>query len=78
VATDPPLLYPDYRSTRLRAPRRPLVELPPGPVELSGPVFGHERVGELDHDLTRQHGGEPLGERGAQSNERIGGWHYTS
>jgi protocatechuate 3,4-dioxygenase, beta subunit len=63
VATDPPLLYPDYRSTRLRAPRRPPVEPPPGPVELSGPVFGHERVSELDHDLTRQHDGEPLGER---------------
>jgi protocatechuate 3,4-dioxygenase beta subunit len=63
VATDPPLDYPDYRSTRLRAPRRPLAPLPPGDVELSGPAFGSGRVGELDHDLTRQHGGEPLGER---------------
>jgi protocatechuate 3,4-dioxygenase, beta subunit len=63
VALDPPLLYPDYRSTRLRAPSRPLAPLPPGEVELSGPVFGHERVGELDHDLTRQGEGEPLGER---------------
>ena len=26
-------------------------------------MFGHERVGELDHDLTRQHADEPLGER---------------
>jgi protocatechuate 3,4-dioxygenase beta subunit len=26
-------------------------------------VFGHDRVDELDHDLTRQHDGEPLGER---------------
>ena len=63
MAPDPPLLYPDYRSTRLRAPRRPLAVLPPGPVESSGPVFGHDSVGELDHDLTRQHEGEPLGER---------------
>jgi protocatechuate 3,4-dioxygenase beta subunit len=63
VATDPPLDYPDYRSTRLRAPRRPPVPLVPGAIELSGPVFGHDRVGELDHDLTRQHDGEPLGER---------------
>ena len=31
--------------------------------EITGPVYGHERVGELDHDLTRQHEGEPLGER---------------
>jgi protocatechuate 3,4-dioxygenase beta subunit len=63
VASDPPLDYPDYRSTMLRAPRRPLAPLQPGEVELSGPVFGHDRVGALDHDLTRQHDGEPLGER---------------
>jgi protocatechuate 3,4-dioxygenase beta subunit len=63
VATDPPLDYPDYRSTRLRAPRRPLVPLEPGAIELSGPVFGHGSVGEHDHDLTRQHVDEPLGER---------------
>jgi protocatechuate 3,4-dioxygenase beta subunit len=63
VATDPALDHPDYRSTRLRAPRRPLVPLPPGEVERSGPVFGADRLGELDHDLTRQHEGEPLGER---------------
>ncbi len=31
--------------------------------ELTGPAFGHEDVGPLDHDLTRQHEGEPLGER---------------
>jgi protocatechuate 3,4-dioxygenase beta subunit len=63
VPTDPPLLHPDYRSTRLRAPRRPLAPLAPEATELSGPVFGQERVGELDHDLTRQHESEPLGER---------------
>jgi protocatechuate 3,4-dioxygenase beta subunit len=63
VATDPPLLYPDYRSTRLRAPRHPLAILPRTAMETTGPAFGHERVGQLDHDLTRQHEGEPLGER---------------
>jgi protocatechuate 3,4-dioxygenase beta subunit len=60
---NPPYLYPDYRSTRLRAPKRPLLLLPQTLSELTGPVFGHESVGELDHDLTRQHAGEPLGER---------------
>jgi protocatechuate 3,4-dioxygenase, beta subunit len=60
---NPPYLYPDYRSTRLRAPKRPLLLLPKTLSELTGPVFGHESVGELDHDLTRQHAGEPLGER---------------
>jgi protocatechuate 3,4-dioxygenase beta subunit len=63
VALDPPLDHPDYRSTRLRAPRRPLAILPPTETELTGPAFGDERIGELDHDLTRQHDGEPLGER---------------
>jgi protocatechuate 3,4-dioxygenase, beta subunit len=60
---DPPYLYPDYRSTELRAPKRPLAILPHTLSELSGPLFGHEDVGELDNDLTRQHAGEPLGER---------------
>jgi protocatechuate 3,4-dioxygenase beta subunit len=31
--------------------------------ELTGPALGEGRVGPLDHDLTRQHQGEPLGER---------------
>ena len=59
----PPHLYPDYVSTRLRAPNRPLIVLPHTLSEVTGPVYGHEHVGELDHDLTRQHAGEPLGER---------------
>jgi protocatechuate 3,4-dioxygenase beta subunit len=59
----PPYLYPDYRATRLRAPGRPLVILPQTLSELTGPAYGHESIGELDHDLTRQHDGEPLGER---------------
>jgi protocatechuate 3,4-dioxygenase beta subunit len=60
---DPPYLYPDYVGTRLRAPKRPLVLLPHTLTEVTGPVYGHESVGPLDHDLTRQHAGEPLGER---------------
>ncbi|MFS8522123.1 MAG: protocatechuate 3,4-dioxygenase subunit beta [Micromonosporaceae bacterium] len=60
---DPSLLYPDYRSSVRRAPARSLVKLPATPTELTGPVFGDHAVGPLDHDLTRQHDGEPLGER---------------
>jgi len=60
---DPPYLYPDYVSTRLRAPLQPLVALPSRLTELSGPVFGGSRVGELDNDLTAQHEGESLGQR---------------
>jgi protocatechuate 3,4-dioxygenase beta subunit len=59
----PPYLYLDYRSTRLRAPKRPLIVLPHTLSEITGPVYGHEPIGPLDHDLTRQHAGEPLGER---------------
>src|SRR5436190_14130499 len=55
--------YPGYRSTRLRAPKQPLVTLPEELHSPDGPVFGPSDVGELDHDLTRQHEGEPLGER---------------
>jgi len=59
----PPYLYPPYRSTLLRAPTRPLVLLPHRLSERTGPVFGDGEIGRLDHDLTRQHGGEPFGER---------------
>jgi protocatechuate 3,4-dioxygenase, beta subunit len=59
----PPYLYPAYVATRLRAPDRPLVPLPHTLTEVTGPLLGDGRVAELDHDLTRQHGGEPLGER---------------
>jgi protocatechuate 3,4-dioxygenase beta subunit len=62
-ASDPPYLYPDYRATALRAPSRPLVPAPARLVDLAAPVFDDETVGPRDHDLTRQHGGEPLGER---------------
>ena len=60
---DPPFLYPDYVGTRLRAPKQPLVILPHTLSELTGPAYGDAVLGELDNDLTRQHDGEPLGER---------------
>ena len=63
AAVDPPLLAPDYVATRTRSPNRPLVPMAHTLSEVTGPVFGHERVGELDHDLTAQHDGEPMGER---------------
>jgi protocatechuate 3,4-dioxygenase, beta subunit len=60
---DPPLDYPEYRSTAVRAPKRPLVTLPDRFRDLESPVFGHDSIAELDNDLTRQHEGEPQGER---------------
>ncbi len=59
----PPLLWPDYRSTVSRAPAHPLVLLPHSLTELTGPLLGSDRVSELDADLTRQHAGEPIGQR---------------
>jgi protocatechuate 3,4-dioxygenase beta subunit len=55
--------YPAYKSTLLRAPKRPLIQIPHTISELSGPVYGHSSIGETDNDLTRQCADEPLGER---------------
>jgi protocatechuate 3,4-dioxygenase, beta subunit len=63
MSVDPEYLYPDYRSTALRAPSRPLVTQPEALHDLRAPVFGDETVGPGDDDLTRRHAGEPLGER---------------
>jgi protocatechuate 3,4-dioxygenase, beta subunit len=59
----PTLLYPPYRSTVRRAPAKPLIQLPHMLSELTGPLYGHNPIGETDNDLTRQCAGEPLGER---------------
>jgi protocatechuate 3,4-dioxygenase beta subunit len=62
--THPPLDSPEYRSTRLRHPKQPLIYLPQSLTELTGPALGTSTIlGELDNDLTRQHDGEPIGER---------------
>ncbi|WP_051852442.1 protocatechuate 3,4-dioxygenase subunit beta [Streptomyces aureocirculatus] len=59
-----PRSCPPYRGTRYRTPARPLVAVQdPEAVELTGPVFGAADITPLDHDLTRQHTGEPIGER---------------
>ena len=60
---NPPYLYPDYVATRLRAPKKPLIILPGTLSDTTGPAFGRGLIEESDNDLTRQHGGEPLGER---------------
>jgi len=61
---EPPYLFPDYRSTELRAPKHRPVRLPNDWFHVAeGPVFGRIPVRAEDADLTRQHAGEPLGER---------------
>ena len=60
-----PYIYPPYKSTPLRGPTKPLIPIKQTLSELTGPVYGHESVGKLDADLTRnaRKNGEPLGER---------------
>jgi protocatechuate 3,4-dioxygenase beta subunit len=60
---DPAYDVPAYRSSEKRAPHQPLHPLPLGETERHGPVFGHLLLTDTDADLTRQHDGEPIGER---------------
>ncbi len=60
---NPPLRYPDYRSTVLRAPREKPILLPHSMTELTGPVLGEGRVAAADADLTMVDGGEAQGQR---------------
>lgn len=61
--THPPMNSPEYRSTALRHPTRRPVLLPHMLTEVTGPLLGAGLVGEHDNDLTRQHAGEPIGQR---------------
>ncbi|MBA2529396.1 MAG: protocatechuate 3,4-dioxygenase subunit beta [Euzebyales bacterium] len=58
-----PVRASEYRSTALRLPSRSLVAMPATLTEVTGPLLGEGRVTDADADLTRQHPGEPLGER---------------
>lgn len=64
-ASHPPLIYPDYKSTRLRGPTQPLTPLRPTLSEVTGPAFDGNALGPVDHDLTRNavKNGAPLGEQ---------------
>ena len=61
--TQPEFCYPPYVSSVKRAPQQPLVLIPEALAQCAGPVFGQKIVGALDHDLTAQHSGQPIGER---------------
>jgi protocatechuate 3,4-dioxygenase, beta subunit len=61
--TQPEYLYPPYASTVKRSPREPLLPLQASLSELTGPVFGYERIRASDWDLTKQGDGDPIGER---------------
>ncbi|HZZ97688.1 MAG TPA: protocatechuate 3,4-dioxygenase subunit beta [Jatrophihabitantaceae bacterium] len=61
--THPAYDSPEYRSTALRYPKRALHVLPHRLTEVTGPVFGDDRVQPGDDDLTQWDGGEALGQR---------------
>src|SRR5436190_11860157 len=61
--TQPEYLYEGYRSSVRRAPLQPLIQLLHTLSELTGPLYGHNPIGEADNDLTRHFADPPLGER---------------
>jgi protocatechuate 3,4-dioxygenase beta subunit len=50
-------------SSRKRAPSQSLIAIPPTLSEVTGPRFAPDELAKGEDDLTRQHSGEPLGER---------------
>ena len=63
AGTHPPHTTPDYRSSHRRHPTEPLVILPHTLSELTGPAYPYGHLSALDSDLTKQHGGDPIGQR---------------
>jgi len=63
AGTQPDHLHPPYVSSIKRAPSKPLVYLPHTLSEVTGPSFESSAIDVKASDLTRQHHGEPLGER---------------
>jgi protocatechuate 3,4-dioxygenase beta subunit len=61
--TQPNHLHPAYVSSVKRAPSKPLVYLPHTLSEVTGPSFDSLAIDVKASDLTRQHRGEPLGQR---------------
>ena len=61
----PPFSFPEYRSTRLRAPSKPLLPPPPTTTERTGPGQALAAEVAADADLTRNAGGggTAIGER---------------
>ncbi|WP_102867400.1 protocatechuate 3,4-dioxygenase subunit beta [Pseudovibrio exalbescens] len=62
----PKPLTPDYKTSVLRSPQKPLISFDNSLSETTGPVFGHNDLGELDSDLIQNYarsGESALGER---------------
>ncbi|CDP54150.1 Protocatechuate 3,4-dioxygenase beta chain [Devosia sp. DBB001] len=62
----PPAFTADYKSSVLRSPKHALISMGQTASELTGPTFGHVKLGALDNDLIRnysQGGAEAIGQR---------------
>lgn len=59
----PPSLFPDYGSTRTRAPLQPPLRVPQTRTETTGPAGWDRLMGPSLADLTTQYGGVPQGQR---------------
>ncbi len=61
----PPALTPQYKSSVLRSPNQRLLSLDTTLSEMTGPRFGHDRIGPLDNDLIRNYAttGDAIGQR---------------
>lgn len=60
----PPSFCPEYRSTRARSPRQPLVAIPQTLTETTGPTGCWDKLmGSARADLTTQHKAPPQGQR---------------
>jgi len=57
--------FPGYKTSVLRSPQKALISLDNTLSEMTGPVFGHDKIGPLDNDLLLNHAktGEPIGQR---------------
>lgn len=61
----PPAYTPQYKTSIARSPKFPLISLEQSSSEITGPVFGQNDIGSLDHDLIKNYAkdGDPIGER---------------
>ena len=65
-SVQPPLKHDEFRASVVRAPTQPLVRIPHTLTEITGPSgdgVWEKLMGPAVADLTRQHKGEPIGER---------------
>lgn len=61
----PTAYTPDYKASVLRSPRHALLSMPTTISEMTGPVFGHDILGQNDNDLIRNYAkdGDAIGQR---------------